>query len=312
MGPDPRELGVSDLIIVWGGNPVSTQVNVMTHISRARRERAAKLVVIDAYQSPTAEVADEVLLVQPGTDGAVASAVMHVLFRDGLADEAYMEKYTDNWRELREHLKDKTPLWAERISGVNARKIETLARAIGKTERTYIRIGYGFARSRNGASQVHAVASIAAVGGKFKVLGGGAFWSNRIVYNWNKTVVEGLDVLDLTTRILDMSRIGPVLTFEDEVVQKGPPVTAMLIQNTNPAAVAPDTHRVIRGFQRDDLFLCVHEQFLTETAQLADVVLPATMFLEHDDIYQAGGHMHVQIHRSLRSLLILMSRRCGR
>ena len=89
-----------------------------------------------------------------------------------------------------------------------------------------------------------------------------------------------------------------VLTFEDEVVQKGPPVTAMLIQNTNPAAVAPDTHRVIRGFQRDDLFLCVHEQFLTETAQLADVVLPATMFLEHDDIYQAGGHMHVQIHRA--------------
>ena len=100
------------------------------------------------------------MLVQPGTDGAVASAVMHVLFRDGLADEAYMEKYTDNWRELREHLKDKTPLWAERISGVNARKIETLARAIGETERTYIRIGYGFARSRNGASQVHAVASI--------------------------------------------------------------------------------------------------------------------------------------------------------
>jgi len=299
MGPDPRELAESDLIIVWGGNPVSTQVNVMTHISRARRERAAKLVVIDAYQSPTAEVADEVLLVQPGTDGAVASAVMHVLFRDGLADEAYMEKYTDNWRELREHLKDKTPLWAERISGVNARKIETLAREIGETERTYIRIGYGFARSRNGASQVHAVASIAAVGGKFKFLGGGAFWSNRIVYNWNKTVVEGLDVLDPTTRILDMSRIGPVLTFEDEVVQKGPPVTAMLIQNTNPAAVAPDTHRVIRGFQRDDLFLCVHEQFLTETAQLADVVLPATMFLEHDDIYQAGGHMHVQIHRAV-------------
>ena len=132
LGVDACEMACSDLIVVWGGNPVSTQVNVMTHISRARRERGAKLVVIDAYQSPTAEVADEVLLVQPGTDGAVASAVMHVLFRDGLADEAYMEKYTDNWRELREHLRDKTPLWAERISGVNARKIETLARAIGE------------------------------------------------------------------------------------------------------------------------------------------------------------------------------------
>ena len=299
MGPDPRELAESDLIIVWGGNPVSTQVNVMAHISRARKERGAKLVVIDAYQSPTAEVADDVLLVQPGTDGAVACAIMHVLFRDGFADEPYMEKYTDNWRELKEHLQDKTPVWAEKISGVSCQKIEALAREIGKTERTYIRIGYGFARSRNGASQVHAVASIAAVGGNFRFLGGGAFWSNRIVYHWNKTVVEGLDVLDPITRILDMSRIGPVLTFEDEAVRKGPPVTAMLVQNTNPAAVAPDTKRVLKGLKRDDLFLCVHEQFLTETAQLADIVLPATMFLEHDDIYQAGGHMHLQIHRAV-------------
>ena len=186
-------------------------------------------------------MADDVLLVQPGTDGAVACAIMHVLFRDGFADEPYMEKYTDNWRELKEHLQDKTPVWAEKISGVSCQKIEALAREIGKTERTYIRIGYGFARSRNGASQVHAVASIAAVGGNFRFLGGGAFWSNRIVYHWNKTVVEGLDVLDPITRILDMSRIGPVLTFEDEAVRKGPPVTAMLVQNTNPAAVAPDT-----------------------------------------------------------------------
>jgi anaerobic selenocysteine-containing dehydrogenase len=299
MGPDPRELAESDLIIVWGGNPVSTQVNVMTHITKARKKRGARLVVVDAYRSPTAEVADELVLVKPGTDGAVATAIMHILFRDGLADFEYMKKYTDDWEALQKHLVPKTPAWAEEISGVPADQIEELASLIGRTDRTYIRIGYGFARSRNGASQVHAVSSIAAVGGKFQYPGGGAFWSNRIIFNWNKTVVEGNDVLDPSIRMLDMSRIGPVLTYEDELVRKGAPVTAMLIQNTNPAAVAPDTHRVLRGFRREDLFLCVHEQFMTETAQMADIVLPATTFLEHDDLYQAAGQMHIQVHRAI-------------
>ena len=273
MGPDPREMAESDLIIVWGGNPVSTQVNVMTHITKARKERGARLVVVDAYRSSTAEAADELVLVKPGTDGAVATAIMHVLFRDGFADIEYMKKHTDDWKSLRKHLINKTPKWAEEISGVPAEQIELLASQIGKTDKTYIRIGYGFARSRNGASQVHAVASIAAVGGKFRYLGGGAFWSNRIIFNWNKNIVEGNDALDSSTRILDMSRIGPILTYEDEIVRQGPPVTAMLIQNTNPAAVAPDTHRVLRGLKREDLFLCVHEQFMTETAKMADIVL---------------------------------------
>ena len=299
MGPDPREMAESDVIIVWGGNPVSTQVNVMTHVTKARKERGAYFVVVDVYRSPTAEVADEIVLVRPGTDGAVATAIIHILFRDGFADREYMDRYTDDWQALAQHVSTRTPEWAEAISGVPAAQIEALASRIGRTDRTYIRVGYGFSRSRNGASQVHAVSSIAAVGGKFQYRGGGAFWSNRIVYNWNKTLIEGLDAVDPKIRVLDMSRIGPVLTGEDAVVRNGPPVTAMLIQNTNPAAVAPDTHRVLRGLKRDDLFLCVHEQFLTETAQLADVVLPATTFLEHDDIYSAGGQSHIQVHRAV-------------
>ncbi len=297
MGPDPREMAESDLIIVWGGNPVSTQVNAMTHIARARKERGARLVVVDAYRSPTAQAADEFVLLRPGTDGAVACAILHILFRDGFADRDYMARHTDDWRALEAHVASRTPEWAEAISGVPAARIEALARRIGETDRTYIRLGYGFARSRNGPAQLHAVACIAAAGGKFRHRGGGAFWSNRIVYKWNKSVIEGTDALDPSTRILDMSRIGPVLTGEDEVVRRGPPVTAMLVQNTNPAAVAPDTHRVLRGFAREDLFLCVHEQFMTDTAKMADVVLPATTFLEHDDVYQAGGQMHVQVHR---------------
>jgi len=299
MGPDPREMAESDLIIMWGGNPVTTQVNVMTHVTRARKERGARFVVVDAYRSPTAEVADELVLVKPGTDGAVATAILHVLFRDGYADRDYMERYTDDWQSLQQHVSTKTPVWAEAISGVPAAQIEALAKRIGETDRTFIRVGYGFARSRNGPSQVHAVVSIAAAAGKFRHKGGGAFWSNRIVYTWDKTLIEGNDEVDPSIRTLDMSRIGPVLTGEDEVVRQGPPVTAMLIQNTNPAAVAPDSHRVRKGFLREDLFLCVHEQFMTDTARYADVVLPATMFLEQDDVFQAGGQSHVQVARAV-------------
>ena len=130
MGPDPREMAESDLIIIWGGNPVSTQVNVMTHVTKARKDRGARLVVVDAYKSPTAEIADELVLVKPGTDGAVATAIMHVLFRDGFADIDYMEKHTDDWISLEKHLVNKTPKWAEEISGVPANQIEMLAALI--------------------------------------------------------------------------------------------------------------------------------------------------------------------------------------
>ena len=149
-GPDPREMGEADLIWMWGGNPVSTQVNVMSHVARARKERGAKFVVVDPYRSPTAEVADEHVMVRPGTDGAVAAAMMHVLFRDGFADRDYMARYTMDHEAFEAHLKTRTPAWAEAISGVPAAQIERLAREYGATERAFIRVGYGFSRSRNG------------------------------------------------------------------------------------------------------------------------------------------------------------------
>lgn len=295
-GTDPREMAKSDLIVMWGGNPVSTQVNVMTHVAKARKERGAYFVVVDPYRTPSAEAADEHVMVRPGTDGAVACAIMHVLFRDGYADRAYMARFAENAEDLEAHLKSRTPEWAEAISGVPAAQIEALAKRYGETERAYIRVGYGFARSRNGPMQVHAVACLPTVGGKWQYEGGGALWKVDGYYKVDKSLIEATDRLDPATRVLDMSRIGPVLTGEDAVVRQGPPVTAMLIQNTNPAAVAPDTGRVHKGFHRDDLFLAVHEQFLTETARFADVVLPATTFLEHPDLYTAGGHPHLEVH----------------
>ncbi|MGE0238179.1 MAG: molybdopterin-dependent oxidoreductase [Parvibaculaceae bacterium] len=294
-GSDPREMQKSDLIVIWGTNPVNTQVNVMTHAAIARKTRGAKIACVDVYETGTMKQADVKMIIRPGTDGALACAVMHVLFRDGHADWPYLDQYTDVPRELEAHLETRTPEWAAAICGCPASEIEAFAKLIGETKRSYLRIGYGFTRSRNGSANMHAVTAVAAVAGSWQYEGGGAFHSNSGMYKWNKTMIEGLDVRDASIRQLDQCRIGPVLLNDPYDLAGGPPVTAMIIQNTNPASVAPDQTKVRQGLMRDDLFVCVHEQFMTETAQLADIVLPATMFLEHDDLYQGGGHQHIML-----------------
>src|SRR5271170_4648287 len=142
---------------------------------------------------------------------------------------------------------------------------------------------------------MHAVVCLPTVTGAWQHEGGGGLWSNRQMYHWDKTLIEGLDARDLSIRELDMSRVGSVLTGDRTELRDGPPVHGLLIQNQNPVTVCPDSHRVRRGFAREDLFVCTHEQFMTETARWSDIVLPATMFMEHDDLYQAGGHSHIQI-----------------
>ena len=298
-GLDPREMIESDLIVVWGGNPVATQVNVMTHISRARKARGAKLVVVDPYRTGTADAADIHIMPKPGTDAAIACAMMNVLFAEGMADLDYMEKYTDVPAELRQHVSARTPEWAEAISGVPAAQIRAFARLYGSTKRTFIRIGYGFSRSRNGAAQMHAVACLPAVTGAWQVKGGGALYANTAIYHLDRSAIEGHALIDPSIRIMDQSRIGPVLTGDRQDLGEGPPVTAMLIQNTNPMVVCPESNKVREGFLRDDLFVCVHEQFMTDTAKMADIVLPATTFLEHDDIYTSSGHTHLQLARRI-------------
>jgi anaerobic selenocysteine-containing dehydrogenase len=299
-GVDAREIPESDLVVVWGGNPVNTQINVMTQISRARRERGAKLAVIDTYRTGTAEQADLFLAVRPGTDGALACAVMHVLFKEGYADRAYMAKHTDAPAAFEAHLQSRTPEWAAAITGLSVAQIEKFARLYGQTKRSFIRVGYGFSRARNGSAQLHAVSFLPAVTGAWQYRGGGALYGQGgPIYHLNKTLIEGLDVLDPAVRMLDMSRIGPVLTGDRRDLGDGPPVTAMLVQNTNPMVVAPDSSKVHAGFRRDDLFVAVHEQFMTETTAMADIVLPATTFLEHDDIYTASGHTHLQLARKV-------------
>jgi anaerobic selenocysteine-containing dehydrogenase len=299
-GVDGRELPLADLIVMWGGNPVTTQVNLMTHITRARKERGAPFVVIDPYRTPTAEVADIHLAPRPGTDGALACAVMHVLFKEGYADRAYMAKYTAGAEALEAHLRSRDPAWAAGITGLAQQEVVDFARLYGRTKRSFLRIGYGFSRTRNGAAQLFAASCLPAVTGAWQYEGGGALYANGgRFYQLDRTLIEGLDVVDHKTRVLDQSRIGPILTGDRRDLGDGPPVTALLVQNTNPMVVSPESNRVRDGFARGDIFTCVHEQFMTETAAMADIVLPATTMLEHDDIYTAGAHTFLQVARQV-------------
>ncbi len=292
-GVDPREMAKSDCVVIWGTNAAATQVNVMTHAVRARKDRGAKIVAIDIYENATVRQADLGLVLKPGTDGALACAVMHVLFRDGLADWDYLNRYTDDPKGLEAHLRDRTPEWAAALTGLSIAEIEEFARLVGTTKKTFFRLGYGFTRQRNGAVNMHAALSIAAVTGAWKHEGGGAFHSNSGIFRMDKREIEGQAFKDTSVRHIDQSKIGLALTGDKETLYGGPPVMAMLIQNTNPANVAPQQRLIKQGMAREDLFMVVHEQFMTDTAKMADVVLPATMFMEHDDIYRGGGQQHI-------------------
>ena len=290
-GTDPRELQHSGLIILWGCNAAATQVNVMHHVSRARKG-GAKLVVIDPYRNATARVADLHLAPRPGTDGALACALMQQLFEKGLTDPDYLNRYTDACQAFAEHLKPRDPEWAENITGIPAAQITELAELYGNCPNSYIRLGIGFSRQRNGAVNVHAVSCLPAVTGAWRHKGGGALLSTGDVFALKDEALAGRE--DGSARQLDMSQIGRVLCGDPDTLQGGPPVSVLIVQNSNPMLVAPELHRVREGLSREDLFTCVHEQFMTETAELADLVLPATMFIEHDDIYRSYGHTFLQ------------------
>ena len=296
-GPDPREMAKSDLRGDLGHQ--SGQHAGQRDDPRDPRAQGARRQDRRGrhLQNGTMEQADLAVLVRPGTDGALACAVMHCLFRDGFADRDYLEKYTDAPRELEAHVRTRSPAMGRRRSPAARSRPSRHSRAlVGERKRAYFRLGYGFARSRNGTANMHAASCIAAVRGSWALEGGGAFHNNGAIYHWNKTH-------DRRARRArsDDPHARPVAHRRRSCAASptrwstGTPVTALLIQNTNPVSVAPEQDKVKRGFAREDLFVCVHEQFMTETALMADVVLPATMFMEHDDIYQGGGHQYIQL-----------------
>ena len=294
-GADGREIAETDLAVIWGCNAAATQINVMHHIARARK-RGAKLVVIDPYRNATAKIADLHLAPRPGTDGALACAVMHELFANGYADRDYLARYADDAARLENHLRDKDAHWAAKITGIDPAQITAFAKLYGETRKRYIRLGIGFSRSRNGAVNTHAVSCLPVVSGAWQYRGGGALLATSDSFAMDARLIEGQPS---DARMLDMSQIGAVLCGDKVALKGGAPIKAMLIQNTNPMLVAPDLAAVAKGFAREDLFTCVHEQFMTETAMMADLILPATMFVEHDDLYRSYGHTFLQFGKKI-------------
>jgi anaerobic selenocysteine-containing dehydrogenase len=300
LGTDPRDFAHAKLIIAWGANIHGNNIHLWPFIEEARRN-GARLVVIDPYRTRTAALADEHLAINPGTDAALALGMMHVILSMGLEDAEYIARCTHGIDELRaEALKpEHSPEKVARITGISPETIVTLARAYATTKPAAIRLNYGIQRSENGGASVRAVAMLPLLTGAWKHRGGGLQLSTSGAFPFNSKALQMPELmmsspLGRPSRVVNMVRLGEALTTPDAAVG-GPPVKAMFVYNSNPAAVAPNQNAVLRGMQRDDLFTVVHEQFFTDTADYADILLPATTFLETADVQGAYGHLFAQL-----------------
>jgi len=292
MGFDPEAVVHARFIVAWGANIVSSNVHLWPFIEEARR-RGAKLVVVDPYRSRTAEMADQHLALLPGTDGALALGVMHVVFRDGLEDRDYIERYTIGADKLRERAKDWTPQRVAATTGLAAAEVEAFAREYATRQPSALRINYGLNRHAGAGMAVRTIACLPALVGAWRHRGGGLLLSTSGTFPVNNEALERPDMIKPGTRTLNMSRIGALLTDPE----LAPPVKAVFVYNSNPVAVAPEQESVRKGFAREDLFTVVHDLFQTDTADFADIVLPATTTLEHYDIHKAYGHLYLSLSR---------------
>ena len=289
LAPHPDEVLQSDLVLLWGINAVATSIHFAQRAKEARR-RGAEVWVVETYATPTAEQADRVLLVRPGSDGALALGMAHVLFRDGLADLAFLRERVLGWERFRDEvLPSCTPGWAAGKTGLDASTVEELARRYAAARSPFIRLGSGLSRYGNGAMNVRCITCLPAVTGAWTRPGGGLLTSTSGSQAFDTSVVTREDLQPRPTRLVNMNRLGHALNELDS-----PRVMAMVVYAANPAAVTPDQEAVLRGLAREDLFTVVHERYMTDTARYADVVLPATTALEHDDLYCSYGQYCIQ------------------
>jgi anaerobic selenocysteine-containing dehydrogenase len=289
MAPDPEDIVHAKLIVLWGTNTLTSNPHLWPFVRKAKAN-GAKTICIDPLRTRTAVACDEHIAIRPGTDAALALSMMHVLFRDGLENRAYLEEMTLGWPELRERvLNEYAPERVARICRIPVETIESLATRYGTTRPTFIRLNYGLQRHAGGGSAVRAISLLPAVTGAWNDAGGGAMLSTSGTFAGLDTAsLARLDLSPAGTRTINMSRLGEALTEIDD-----PPVKAIVVYNSNPAAVAPDRENVTAGLRRDDLFTVVLEHFQTDTADFADVLLPATTQLEHEDLHKAYGHTFV-------------------
>nr|WP_279342491.1 molybdopterin oxidoreductase family protein [Geotalea sp. SG265] len=287
--PPPETVAKSDLVILWGIDAAATSIHFMGGVQEAKRN-GAKVWFVNTYETATAAAAHEVILVRPGSDGALALGMMHILVRDGLMDEAFVARQVQGFQELREQvLSQYPPDRVAQITGLPLETIELLAREYGRARAPYIRLGSGLSRYGNGAMTIRTIACLPALTGAYGREGGGCFpgTSTGPAFAMKEVVRE--DFMTAPTRVINMNRLGEALNHLND-----PPVMSLYVYHANPAAVTPDQNAVIKGLMREDLFTVVHERFMTDTARHADIVLPATSSLEHSDLYRSYGTYYIQ------------------
>jgi len=295
-GTEPEQFQHSKLIVAWGVNIHGTNIHLWPFIVEARR-RGAKLWVIDPVRTRTAALADRHLEIHPGSDLALALGLIHVIIGENLYDADYVARFTNGFDALAQRTKNYTPERVAALTGIAAEDIVELARAYAGTRPAVIRLGLGMQRSERGGAAVRAVVALPALTGSWREVGGGLQLSTSHGFQFNSAALEMPELqmkssLGREARIVNMSELGKALTELD-----APPVKAMVVYNSNPAAVAPNQSKVLRGMAREDLFMVVLDQFQTDTADYADILLPSTTFLEHTDLYRSYGHYHVQLAR---------------
>jgi anaerobic selenocysteine-containing dehydrogenase len=290
-GNDSEQMVGADLVVLWGINAAYTSVNVMTLVKQARAA-GAHVVVIDPYRTPTAAQADEHLMVRPGADLAFALAVMHVVIGEGRIDRHYISRATSGFDRLAAHVKVYSPVWAAPIVGLDADTIVGFARRYATSPSSFIRIGIGLSRHDNGGMTCRTLACLPALTGAYADPHGGALMSSGESFRLDDRVLERRDLIPAPRpRSINMIQLGRALTDPS----LSPSVRSLYVYNSNPAAVCPNQAVVMRGLAREDLFTVVHEQVMTDTARHADLVLPATMSMEHLDLYRSYGHHYVQL-----------------
>ncbi len=291
---EPQDFRYAKLIIAWGANILGTNVHLWPFIVEARRN-GARFYVIDPVLNRTGKTADRHFAIHPGSDHALALGLMHVILRDGLEDSAYVAEHAEGFGELTALAKTFPPERVSQLTGIAAADIEQLAREWGTTKQAAIRVNYGVQRSERGGAAVRAIAALPVLTGAWRYQGGGLQLSTSGAFAFNTAALERPDLqwestLGRQARLVNMTQLGSALLHLNQ-----PRVEALVVYNSNPAAIAPNQSKVLEGLGRTDLFTVVLEQFQTDTADWADFVLPVTTFLEHTDLYLAYGHYYVQL-----------------
>jgi molybdopterin guanine dinucleotide-containing S/N-oxide reductase-like protein len=303
LGTPAEDFKLAKLIVAWGANIHGNNIHLWPMVEQARRN-GARLIVIDPYRTRTAALADWHIAIRPGTDTALALGMMHVILRDGLEDRAYIDAMTHGVEQLASRVRDYTPERVAACTGMTAAEVEQFAHEYATTRPAALRLNYGVQRGEFGGTAVRAIAMLPALTGAWEHRGGGGSLSTSGAFKWDEKTVRRPDLalaspLGREARWVNMSTLGYALTElgRNPVTkhQDGPAVFALFVYNSNPGAVAPNQNAVRRGMAREDLFTVVHEQFFNDTTDYADYVLPATTFLEHQDIQGAYGHYFVQL-----------------